>query len=191
MGSRGHARKRPDMSPAAGQLTTTVEKVNGWILLAHPLFLDQLDALTQSSAAEHSGGGGQGPSTKLLAHVLDLIFEKIPQDPTNPNYRHGGALGGGHREWFRAKTGNGRFRLFFRFDSKASVIVYAWLNDVQTLRTYDSPTDAYTVFTRMLAGGHPPSDWVALRAEASGKKAVTRLSQAAARRRRTRARGGD
>lgn len=190
MDSRGHGRKRSSTRPAAGQLAAPLERVNGWTLLAHPLFLDQLDDLTRRSGAEHPSGGGQGPSTKLLAHVLDLIFEKIPQDPTNPAYRHGGTLAGGNREWFRAKTGSGRFRLFFRFSSKSSVIVYAWLNDDQTLRTYDSPTDAYKVFAKMLAGGNPPRDWAALRAEASDKTAVSRLSRAAARVRASRTRGG-
>ncbi|MDQ2665580.1 MAG: type II toxin-antitoxin system YhaV family toxin [Gemmatimonadota bacterium] len=165
-----------------------LEQVNGWTLLAHPLFLDQLDALTRRSGLERPSGEAQGPSTKLLAHVLDLIFVKIPQDPTNPVYRHGGTLAGGNRDWFRAKTGNGRFRLFFRFSSKSSIIVYAWLNDESTLRTYDSPTDAYKVFAQMLAGGNPPRDWTALHAEASDKTAVSRLSRAAARVRGSRTR---
>lgn len=190
MDNRGKGRKRPGTTPEAGPLFVPFEEVNGWTLLAHPIFLDQLDALTSRAGAEHPSGGGPGPATKLLAHVLDLIFEKIPQDPTNPAYRHGGTLGGANREWFRAKTGHGRFRLFFRFSSKSSVIVYAWLNDDQTLRAYDSPTDAYKVFARMLAGGNPPSDWAALSAEASDKKAVSRLSRAAARVRASRARGG-
>jgi toxin YhaV len=43
--------------------------------------------------------------------------------------RHGGTIPGGHRQWFRGKTGNGRYRIFYRYDSRARVIVYAWIND--------------------------------------------------------------
>lgn len=49
--------------------------------------------------------------------------------------------------------GNGRFRLFFRYHGKARLIVYAWVNDSETLHTYGSRTDAYAVFRRMLDSG--------------------------------------
>lgn len=162
------------------------EKVNGWFLLAHPLFLDQLERLTTTAEKEAAGNGGERPATKLLAHVLDLVFEKIPQNPGNPAYRHGGTLGGGNREWFRAKTGNGRFRLFFRFSSTSQVIIYAWLNDEHSLRTYGSKSDAHAVFASMLEEGNPPTGWPALYAAASETEAAARLRRAAAQRRATR-----
>jgi toxin YhaV len=153
----------------------------GWTLLAHSLFLDQLEKLTRKATGESTGPDGeQGPATKLLGHVLDLIFDKIPQDPSNPAYRHGGTLGGGHRQWFRAKTGDGRFRLFFRFHSVHKMTVYAWLNDEQSLRTYGASTNAYAVFARMLAAGNPPADWNALVAAALGQANSARLRRARA-----------
>ncbi|MBB5716893.1 hypothetical protein FHS94_003765 [Sphingomonas aerophila] len=62
----------------------------------------------------------------------------------------------------RAAFGNGRFRLFFRYDSRAMVIIFAWVNDETTLRTYGSKSDAYAVFKGMLDKGNPPDDWAAL-----------------------------
>jgi toxin YhaV len=44
--------------------------------------------------------------------------------------------------------------------------VYAWVNDEDSKRAYDSGDDAYRVFRRMLESGHPPGDWASLLAEA-------------------------
>ena len=44
----------------------------------------------------------------------------------------GNTLGPEHRHWRRAKF-LGRFRLFFRYSSKDRVIIYAWVNDQNTL----------------------------------------------------------
>ena len=90
------------------------------------------------------------------------MFDKIPQNPGGPQYRHGGAIPGGHLEWFRAKTGNGRFRLFYRYDSTSRIVIYAWVNNTDTLRTYGATTDAYAVFGKMLTRGNPPTDWETL-----------------------------
>jgi toxin YhaV len=46
------------------------------------------------------------------------------------------------------------------------VIVYAWVNDDDTKRAYESSDDAYRVFRKMLESGHPPGDWDQLLAEA-------------------------
>ena len=56
-------------------------------------------------------------------------------------------MGSAYRHWRRAKLGR-RYRLFFRYDSKAKVIVYAWVNDEQTLRSAGSKSDPYAVFER-------------------------------------------
>ena len=62
-----------------------------------------------------------------------------------------------HRKhWFRAKFGAGRFRLFFRYSTRAKIIVFAWVNDEATLRTYGARSDAYAVFRKMLDKGDPP-----------------------------------
>jgi toxin YhaV len=103
------------------------------------------------------------------------MFVKIPQNPGDPIYRQGKTLGPELKNWFRGKTGNGRYRLFFRYDSSAKLIVYAWVNDEQSLRTYGSVTDAYAVFRRMvLQDGNPPKDWGELMAAAKEPGAVKR-----------------
>ena len=44
--------------------------------------------------------------------------------------------------------------------------MFAWVNDEDTKRAYESADDAYRVFRRMLDSGRPPSDWDQLLAEA-------------------------
>jgi len=46
------------------------------------------------------------------------------------------------------------------------VIVFAWVNDEDTKRAYESGDDAYRVFRKMLESGHPPDDWKQLLAQA-------------------------
>jgi len=136
--------------------------VNGWTLLAHPLFLDQISKL-RSGIAEDKRQFGRDytnkNNAKLLKLITDQAFKKIPTNPMDPIYRQGKTLGDGNTNWFRAKFANGRFRLFFRFDSTSKTIIYAWVNDEETLRSYGSKTDAYAVFKGMLANGHPPDSW--------------------------------
>jgi toxin YhaV len=52
-----------------------------------------------------------------------------------------------------------RYRLFSRFDSATKIIIYCWINDEETLRARGSKRDPYTVFTKMLESGSPPSTW--------------------------------
>jgi toxin YhaV len=75
-----------------------------------------------------------------------------------------------------AKIGR-RFRLFFRYDSRAKVIVYAWVNDQQTLRSAGSKADPYLVFERMLGRGNPPDDWAALVAASRADWAVSEVKR--------------
>lgn len=138
--------------------------VNGWTLYAHPLFLDQLEALTEKVEALR----GKDPAdykrknaTKRLAAIRKLAFEVIPADPARPEYRQGKTLGKDYKHWFRVKFFQ-QYRLFFRFHSASKVIVYAWVNDDNTLRAYESADDAYRVFRKMLDGGNPPDDWNSL-----------------------------
>lgn len=155
--------------------------INGWTILAHPLFLDQLEKLTETVEllkAKKSEEYRKNPNTKLLASLNKLVFETVPADPTATAYRQGSTLGDDYKYWFRAKFGNGRFRLFFRYDSNAKVIIFAWVNDKTTLRTSGAKTDAYKVFKGMLEDGNPPDDWAALRKAASDAKAVERLDTA-------------
>jgi toxin YhaV len=46
-----------------------------------------------------------------------------------------------HRHWFRMKFGGNRFWLFFRADPRARIILYAWVNDWDTLRNASSGAD--------------------------------------------------
>jgi toxin YhaV len=139
--------------------------VNGWTLYAHPLFLDQLEKLTsavEKAKAKSPDTYASSANAKLLAQLHKLMFELIPIDPARPEFRQGGTLGTNRKHWFRAKFGAGRFRLFFRYSSSAKIIIFAWVNDSETLRTYGSKSDAYAVFAKMLDGGNPPEDWAAL-----------------------------
>ncbi len=147
--------------------------INGWTLYAHPLFLDQLERLTGAvEKAERKTPDGYATSAdaKLLAALRKLMLEVIPGDPTRPEFRQGGTLGPDRKHWFRAKFGGGRFRLFFRYSTRAKIIIYAWVNDRDTLRTYGAKSDAYAVFRSMLDKGNPPEGWAELVAES---KALT------------------
>jgi toxin YhaV len=81
-----------------------------------------------------------------------LILEAVPSDPARDEYRQGNTLGPDYRHWRRAKIGR-RFRVFFRYDSKAKIIVFAWVNDEQTLRAAGSKSDPYAVFEKCLHEG--------------------------------------
>lgn len=154
--------------------------VNGWTLYAHPLLLDQLEKLTtavEKSRAKDPQGWAGTANAKVLVAVRSLMFEKIPGDPTRAEYRQGSTLGAARKHWFRAKFGNGRFRLFFRYDSRSKVIIFAWVNDKTTLRTYGAKTDAYAVFKGMLDKGNPPDDWTSLLAVASTAPVAKRLNR--------------
>jgi len=146
--------------------------VNGWTLFAHPLFLDQLDALVrtvESLREKDPATYRQKNPTKRLAAIRKLAFEVIPQDPSRAEYRQGKSLGEQHKHWFRAKFFQ-QYRLFFRYHAASRIIVYAWVNDTRTLRTYDSKKDAYRIFRRMLDDDNPPDDWESLLDEAKSAK---------------------
>ena len=142
--------------------------VNGWALYAHPLFLDQIETLmaqVEQLRSKDPVAYVRKNATKRLAAISHLIFEAIPQDPTRPEYRQGGALGERHKHWFRARFFQ-QYRLFFRYHQPSRVIVYVWVNDEDSKRAYESSNDAYRVFRKMLDAGCPPDDWNSLLAQA-------------------------
>jgi toxin YhaV len=144
--------------------------VNGWTLFAHPLFVSQLEALqtqVERLRQQHPQDYQQKNATKRLAAIAKLAFEVIPQDPTRREYRQGNTLGEDYKHWFRAKFFQ-QYRLFFRYHQDSKIIVFAWVNDANSKRAYDSPTDAYRVFEKMLDSGNPPDDWAALLKAAQG-----------------------
>lgn len=151
---------------SAGQPAPMV--IHGWTVFAHPLFLAQLEALARQVEAlrqKDPAGYVKKNASKRLAALVKLAFDVILQDPTRSEYRQGNTLGEDHKHWFRAKFFQ-QYRLFFRYHVPSKVIVYAWVNDDDTKRAYESNDDAYRVFRKMLDGGHPPDDWSQLLAEA-------------------------
>lgn len=152
--------------------------VNGWSIYAHPVFLDQLEELisqVEERKAREPKAWRKKNCTKRLAAIFKLITENIPADPAAPGFRQGDTLGEKRKHWFRAKFFQ-QYRLFFRFDSSAKVIILAWVNDEDTLRAYGSRTDAYAVFKGMLDDGSPPDSFDRLMKEAAS--AAERFDQA-------------
>lgn len=139
---------------------------HGWTLLFHDCIVKQLqklDAAARRAKQNDPQGYESNANVKLLNTLSLLMLDVVPSDPGRDEYRQGNTLGQAYRHWRRAKIGR-RFRLFFRYDSKAKVIVFAWVNDEQTLRSAGSRSDPYSVFEKMLGRGNPPDDWDALRA---------------------------
>jgi len=138
--------------------------INGWRIYAHSLFLNQLSKLTnqvERLKQKNPQNYQQKNQTKRLAAINKLAFEIIPQDPTRKEYRQGNTLGSEYKHWFRAKFFQ-QYRLFFRYQQQQKIIVYAWVNDEKSKRAYESKTDAYRLFKKMLKSGNPPDDWKAL-----------------------------
>lgn len=153
--------------------------INGWSIFAHPIFLNQFEELlnqVEQLRQNHPEDYKQKNVTKRLAAISKLTFEIIPQDPTRSDYRQGNTLGSNYKHWFRAKFFQ-QYRLFFRYHQESKIIVFAWVNDENSKRAYDSKTDAYLVFRKMLGTGHPPNNWNDLLNEA--KAETERLDKAA------------
>lgn len=137
---------------------------HGWTLLFHGCLIAQLQKLKAASEraeASDMRAFSANANVKLYRALSQLICETVPSDPAREEYRQGNTMGTTYRHWRRAKIGR-RFRLFFRYDSKAKLIVFAWVNDAHTLRSAGSSSDLYAVFQKMLERGDPPDDWLAL-----------------------------
>lgn len=137
---------------------------NGWNLLFHDCLIEQLrklEAAASRAKTKDPVGFESNANVKLFNALSMLILEVVPSDPNRDEYRQGNTMGPAFRHWRRAKVGR-RFRLFFRFDSKAKIIIFAWVNDEHTLRSSGAKTDPYMVFKKMLTSGHPPDEWEAL-----------------------------
>lgn len=138
--------------------------LNGWTIYAHPCFDTQYQELVDSVEAlkrKFPDDYQKKKETKVLAHMLKSVSD-ITHDPRSPAYRPGDSIGDSYTDWSRAKFGTGTFRLFFRYSFANKIIVLAWFNDGDTLRTYGSKTDAYKVFSKMLDKGNPPDNWSTL-----------------------------
>ncbi|WP_438839671.1 type II toxin-antitoxin system YhaV family toxin [Aromatoleum toluclasticum] len=73
---------------------------------------------------------------RWLEQLTEAGKAAVPSDPARDEFRQGNTLGPAYRHWRRAKIGR-RFRVFFRYDSKTKVLVFAWDNDEQTLLAVD------------------------------------------------------
>ncbi len=139
---------------------------HGWNLLFHDCLSDQLKKLhtaAERAKQQNPESFETNANVRLFGALSKLLFDVVPSDPNREEYRQGNTMGTAFRHWRRAKVGR-RFRLFFRFDSKTRIIIFAWVNDENTLRSSGSKSDPYIVFQRMLERGHPPDDWAALMA---------------------------
>ena len=137
---------------------------HGWNLLFHEGLIEQLQKLqtaAQKAQTQDTQGFESNANVKLFNALAQLMLETVPSDPSRDEYRQGNTMGPAFRHWRRANVGR-RFRLFFRFDSKTRIIIFAWVNDENTLRSSGSKTDPYAVFQKMLQRGNPPDDWAAL-----------------------------
>jgi toxin YhaV len=155
-------------APAKTQLLGAQRR--GWHLVMFPAFRDPLLTLAADVARlrqRDPADWSASAKAKLLKRILEVVLDEIPRDPASPVFEQGNTLGADARGWRRAKF-LGRFRLFFRFDSRSKVIVYAWVNDENTLRKAGAASDPYAVFRAMLVAGNPPHDWDKL-LEACGK----------------------
>jgi len=143
--------------------------INGWTLLFHDMMLGQIRTLTEAvnrARLADPAGFRSNANVRVLASVAKLMLHVIPQNPGHTDFRIGNTMGADYRHWSRAKFGQ-RFRLFFRYDGTARIIVFAWVNDENTLRARGSKSDPYAVFKAMLDRGNPPDTWKTLLAAAT------------------------
>lgn len=131
--------------------------VNGWRLIGDRHFMEAFGEL-QAKALREQSLGKFGFSSKLLARVVRVTTEVVPEAPNSPNFRLGKSLGEKYKSWCRAKFAQ-QYRIFFRYNSEYRAIIYSWFNDENTLRAYGSKTDAYKEFAKMLDNGKPPTDF--------------------------------
>jgi toxin YhaV len=66
--------------------------------------------------------------------------------------------------------------LLFRYHRESRIIIYAWVNDEDTKRAYESGSDAYLTFRRMLKQRNPPDDWSQLLIQAKAQNKRTRAA---------------
>lgn len=155
------------------------DRRNGWTLYQHPAFREQIDVLVadveQLAKTLPREDFLQHAKARYLARVQKIVLEDVPNDPASKIYQLGNTLGTERRYWRRAKF-NQRFRIFFRFHSKARIIIYAWMNDEHSLRARGARNDVYAKFERRLKSGNPPDDWEDLLAASRSDLEETRLS---------------
>ena len=150
-------------------------EVNGWTVLFYDGFREQFERLVAGVAELKQKLPREEfvvhPKAKFLERVRQIVFRDVPSDPASLAYELGNTLGPDNRHSRRAKFFQ-RYRLFFRFSQKDSMIVYAWLNDETTLRAKGARNDVYATFAASLRRGNPPSDWNELRQRAADPDSI-------------------
>ncbi|MEI6450295.1 MAG: type II toxin-antitoxin system YhaV family toxin [Actinomycetes bacterium] len=111
---------------------------HGWHLLFHECLIEQLRKLevaVQRAKTQDPRGFESNANVKLFNALARLLLETAPSGPDREEYRQGDTMGAELRHWRRARIGR-RFRLFFRFDSRSRIIIFARVNadDWATLR---------------------------------------------------------
>lgn len=100
---------------------------HGWTLLFHECVVEQmrkLAAAVDQAKLHDSQGFEANANVKLFRALTHVMLQAVSGDLNRDEYRQGNTMGPAFRHWCRAKVGQ-RFRLFFRFDSKAKIIVFA------------------------------------------------------------------
>jgi toxin YhaV len=144
----------------------------GWDLYLYSAFKQPYDTLVaeiDQLAKENPKEYACHAKAKLLKRINEIILDEVPSNPGNPLYRQGNTLGAHYKDWFHVKF-LGRFRLFFKYNTKAKLIIYCWVNDETTLRKTGAETDPYKIFARMIKSGRPPNSWADLEISVLGEK---------------------
>jgi toxin YhaV len=144
-----------------------MNEAHEWDLRGHPAFLAAIDEYKKraiESQGKLSADELVNRNIKQLNALFTLIYGTVPSNPADPKFRLGNILGEKYRHWLRAKFRQ-QYRVFFRYSTRSQAIVYAWVNDDETLRSYGSKTDAYVFFRKLLESGKVPNNWIELVAE--------------------------
>lgn len=141
--------------------------INGWNIYYTLIFkaiLDELEREVTILKSTDPTGYKSHPKTKLLSKVFFSITKDVPDNPNHKKFFLGDYLGKAYSHWRRVKDGlPDRFRLFFQFRSTEKSIIYAWLNDENSLRKDGDRTDVYRVFKRMIGSDGMGNSFVDLK----------------------------
>lgn len=107
--------------------------------------LNELVAVVAKERERDPENYRKSASAKLLARIYKNIKDVIPANPQHASYYQGETEGRSYRHWRRAKLAE-HYRLFFKWDKDANIIIYAWLNSEVSLGKYKSHLDAYRAF---------------------------------------------
>jgi toxin YhaV len=135
-----------------------VAEVNGWEIYFHPEFFEQYNDLASEvgkvKARLPHDQYVQHSKVKLRAHLVQVVFKKIPGDPLASHF----ALRGKLKKMSRAKKMGlpDRYRLFFKVFPESKQIVILWLGFP---RKQGAKDDCYEIFTKRVESGHYPKSF--------------------------------